>query len=113
MGTTVIVGCKLPHGLHLDLDGNRVTLNGSNSAQIIGGHGITEGVDKEFFERWLKVFKDSPMVKGGFIFAHEKAANTAAEANDKQENKNGFEGLNPEKPAPGIEPDKEAMKQPG
>ena len=37
---TVIVGCKLPHGLHAELGGKVVTLAGSNSSSIIGGFGI-------------------------------------------------------------------------
>jgi hypothetical protein len=101
---TVTVGCKLPHGLHLDLSGKRVTLVGANSSSLIGGHGITEGVDKEFFERWMKTFRDSAFVKNGLIFAHDNANNTKAEAKEKADNETGFEGLDPKKPAPGIAP---------
>jgi hypothetical protein len=102
---TVTVGCKLPHGLHLDLNGKRVTLLGTNSSAVIGGHGITENVDKEFFEKWMSLNKESAAVKAGLIFAHERAGNAQAEAKEKKENKNGFEGLDPKKPAPGIKPD--------
>lgn len=104
---TVTVGCKLPSGLHLDLPGKtRVTLNGSNASNVIGGHGITENVDADFFAAWLKAYADHPAVKSGLIFAHEKAASTAAEARDKTKNTSGFEGIDPAKPGPGIEPSK-------
>lgn len=102
---TVTVGCKLPHGLHLDVNDKRITLAGENSSAVIGGHGITEGVDKELFERWMSLNKDSAAVKNGLIFAHEKSSNTQAEAKEKVKNKTGFEGLDPKAPAPGIKPD--------
>lgn len=102
MGATVTVGCKLPHGIHMDVDGKRVTLAGANASQVIGGHGITENVDKEHFEKWLSMHKESPMVKNGLVFAHEKAANTSAQANASVENPSGFEALDPDNPAPGI-----------
>lgn len=110
---TVTVGCKLPHGIHMDLDGKRVTLNGSNSSNVIGGHGITENVDKEFFDKWVAQRKDSPMVKNGLVFAHERSGNAQAEAKEKAKTKTGFEGLDQDKPAPGITVDKDVMKQKG
>lgn len=104
---TVTVGCKLPSGLHLDIPGKgRVTLNGANSSNVIGGHGITENVDAEFLAAWMKMYADHPAVKAGLIFAHEKASSTTAEARDKTKNKSGFEGIDPAKPGPGIEPSK-------
>lgn len=98
----ITVGCKLPNGLHLDHGGKRVTLKGSNSALVIGGHGITEGVDKDLFDAWMAAHKDYQPVKAGLIFAHDKKANVEAEAKEKATNKSGFEGLNPDKPMPGI-----------
>jgi hypothetical protein len=98
----------LPQGIHLDHEGVRVTLNGSNSTEIIGGHGITQGVDKDFFEAWMARHKDFEPVVQGLIFAHEKPANVIAEAKEKTNNKSGFEGLDPNNPSPGIKPaDKE------
>lgn len=104
MAQTVTVGCKLPHGLYLDIGDKRVTLLGSNSSLVIGGHGITENVDREFFDKWLSLHKDSAAVKGGFIFAHDKTNSVKSEAEEKKDNRNGFEGLDPDKPAPGIAP---------
>ena len=108
--TTVTVGCKLPHGLHLDIGGKRVTLKGTNASNVIGGHGITENVDKAFFDKWMSQNKESAAVKNGLIFAHEAAQNTKAEAKEKKDNKNGFEGLDPAKPGPGIQPDGDPLK---
>jgi hypothetical protein len=101
---TVSVGCKLPHGLHLDVGDVRVTLAGTNAAQVIGGYGITENVDKDFFDKWMSLNRESAAVKGGFIFAHDKAEHVKGKAAERKDVRNGFEGLDPKKPGPGIAP---------
>lgn len=98
------VGCKLPHGLIITVGDVSIELKGQNSTNIIGGHGITEGVDKELFEKWLSLNKDSAAVKNGLIFSHEKASSVRAEAMEKKDNKNGFEGIDPANPGPGVAP---------
>jgi hypothetical protein len=105
MAQTLSVGCKLPHGINMDIEGKRVTLAGTNSSLVIGGHGITENVDKEFFDKWMDMHKESPMVKDGYIFANEKTNNVKAEATEKAKRKNGFEGIDPDNPGKGIKPD--------
>lgn len=104
MAGTVTVGCKLPQGLEIQVGDKTAVLNGLNQSAIIGGHGITEGVDKELFDAWMIQRKDSAVVKNGFVFAHEKLASAQAEARNRQSNKTGLEGLDPNKPAPGIKP---------
>lgn len=105
MADTVVVGCKLPNGLEILLGGKSVVLNGANSAAIIGGYGLTGDVDKAAFEEWLLDFADAPFVKNELVFAqaNERSAKSKAEENAKE--KTGLEGLDPKKPAPGIEPD--------
>lgn len=129
MPGTVSVGCKLPHGLHLQVFtpgkaasngvpeqpakpiGKRVTIKGANanfSDTILtipaGSFGITENVDKDFMERWLKDNRDMEAVKNGQIFIHDKTVTVAAEGKAKREQVTGFEGLNPAKPPLGIKP---------
>jgi hypothetical protein len=104
MGQQLTVGCKLPNGLHLDHGGKRVTLNGTNSTEIIGGHGLTM-VDKEFFDAWYDAHREYPAVKQGLIFAHEKRSNAEGEAKEKVDNPSGFERLDPNKPGPGLAKD--------
>jgi hypothetical protein len=98
----VTVGCKLPNGIILELGDKRVTLNGINSTEIIGGHGITDGVDKEFMDTWLARNKDLSTVKRGFIFCHEKANDTRAEAKDRKNESTGLEPMNPKKLKNGL-----------
>lgn len=99
----ITVACKLPHGLEIRVGDKTQVLKGTNSALIIGGHGITEGVDKDFFDAWMAANKESAAVINGLIFSHSKTESAKAEAAEKADNKNGFEGLNQAKPMPGIE----------
>ena len=91
MAGTVIVGCKLPNGLVAEVNSKTVHFNGANSAVIIGGHGITENVDAEFWQAWLTQNKDLVFVQKGLVFADAKAVNTKAESQEKAEEKTGLE----------------------
>lgn len=99
---TVTVGCKLPNGLILELNGQTVEINGANSSRLVGGHGITYDVDAEFFDAWLEAYADRAMVRNGFIFAHDKAADTKAEAAEKENNATGLEAVDPDAPNAGV-----------
>jgi hypothetical protein len=115
MAETVTVGCKLPNGLVLEHQGTTVTLKGFRhpDARIIGGYGLTEGVDKDFFDAWLAAHADQPYVKKELVFAQGKANSAADKAKDQKEVKSGLEPLPQDKPMPGIEKDAEAMKAKG
>lgn len=93
---TVIVGCKLPHGLILDhpLDPTKkVELAGLNGSRIIGAtHGVTE-VDGEFWEAWKTVHADFPALKSGAIFEAKSQADVAAKAKELEGEKTGFEAM--------------------
>lgn len=90
---TVTVGCKLPHGLVLELGGNEITVKGANSSAIVGGFGLTEGVPADFFDAWMAKNKDMALVKNELIFAQAKTSEAQAEAKDKAANKSGLEGM--------------------
>ncbi len=103
MAETIVVGCKLPNGLVVEQDGYNVTLNGANSSNVVGGYGLTEGVDKDAFEKWLEVHKNQLYVKNELVFAQSKANSAQSKANENASVKTGLEGLPQDKPAPGIE----------
>jgi len=102
--STVTVACKLPNGLVLDLAGvdQKFVLNGAYHDEAIAGHGMTE-VDEDFWTKWAALHKDFEPVKRGFVFATKGERNAAAQAKEKKANVTGLEGLDPKKPAPGIE----------
>ena len=112
---TVTVGCKLPHGLVLEIVevgksdgkemlnpapvGKRVTLAGANSLHT----GILmpatlqiayTAVDADFWAAWLKKNSDLAFVKNGMVFAAEKPADAQAMGREHAKEKSGFEGLN-------------------
>lgn len=103
MAETIVVGCKLPNGLVVEQEGYTVTLNGANSSNVVGGYGLTEGVDKDAFEKWLEVHKNQPYVKNELVFAQAKANSAKSKATENASVKSGLEGLPQDKPAPGIE----------
>ncbi|MDR9839452.1 hypothetical protein [Herbaspirillum huttiense] len=119
MGATVSVACKLPHGLHIQLRkvektregdlsngvGKVVTLKGANDSDAVAGHGITHGVDKDFFEAWLKQEAEQPFVKNKLVFAQERENSVIAQAKEQEKNITGFEGLDPTKPGAGLKPE--------
>ena len=109
--STVTVGCRIPNGLHLDInhDGQkaRVTLNGPRK-ELAGGVlrlvetcGFTN-VDSALWEAWLAAHKDDAMVKGGHVFAESNITNAKANAKSKEKEKTGHERLNPDNPVPGV-----------
>jgi len=100
-GQIVTVGCKLPNGLIIEHMGKTHTLKGSNSTEIVGGHGLTV-IDKELWDAWYDKHKDYQPVKQGLIFAHEKLDSAQSIAKERAKNKSGFEGLDPDKPGAGL-----------
>lgn len=99
---TVNVGCKLPNGIRAELNGKTVVLAGANSARLVGGFGITEGVDKEFMDGWMKAEAKNPLVSKGLVFVVDHAAKVAGAAAERAGEKSGLEALDPEKPAAGV-----------
>lgn len=108
------VGCKLPHGLILELgyrlekiSGNiikddtyrRIVLNGTNSnliqgapAQRVQAPGITF-VDESDFDAWMKKNNALGFVKAGMIYKIASEAEGQAIALDLGSQKTGFEPL--------------------
>lgn len=101
----VSVACKLPHGLILEVEGKPpVQIKGALHRDAIAGFGITK-VDKEFFEQWAKQYAEFKPLKDGLIFAQDREDSARREAEEKKDEKTGFEGLDPSAPAPGIKAD--------
>lgn len=96
-GSKVTIGCKLPNGLHAELDGVSVHFNGANSSAVHNGHGITKNVDKDFWDAWLAKNQGLAFVRNGFVFAHEKPARTASQAKEQEGEKTGFEPVDTSK----------------
>lgn len=111
---TVLIGCKLPHGLRFQgSQGQEITLNGMNTAVIDGGFGLTH-VDEDEAALFFATHAEAAYVKSQAVFSFQTDAvdDIADMGTDLAGEKTGFEGLNPEKPAPGMEAqDDKELKQ--
>lgn len=96
MADTVVVGCKWPTGVLLQVGSTTHHVNGAVSSEIFGGHGITDDVPKALWDAWLIENKNHDLVTKGFIFAHEQRKEVKAQAKEKIDNKTKAEAL--EKP---------------
>lgn len=98
---TYIVGCKLPHGLHLELfapDGKVIEahkINGNNSRRIIGGYGLTDGIPRGFMDEWLERNANHPAVLNQSIFIHTNAKSAESAAKERRKERTGLEALDP------------------
>jgi hypothetical protein len=110
----VIVGCKLPHGLYLDLydkNGNlkaRVKLPGVAgytlpnpdrkfvNPELTHGDTLT-GVDRGHWEAWHEQHRDHPALLSGAIYAKAKREDAVAVAKEHQVENVGFDKIDPTK----------------
>lgn len=129
----ITVACKLPHGLELRLfkmvDMSEPTQGGyrtiaraeplPNTITIKGylekyridlppaargaEYALTHGVDKEFFDEWLKQNADHDVVKNKLIFASEKADTVTSMVKENASRRNGLEPINPANLPKGIQ----------
>lgn len=113
MAEQVIVMCKTPSGLVLDLgdqDARKVRLNGANHPDAVDGAGLTY-VDKAFWDKWSGAYKGFPPLEQGLIWATDKEATAKDAAKELKDEKTGFEGIDPNKPGPEVEPTDEQKKE--
>lgn len=116
--STVVIGCKLPHGLVMELGiveqkvgtgtqlvkgtGYRAfVVKGANAARIVGGYGVTPGVPADFATEWFKVNANLKFVKDGLLFMVDRADAAKSEAKDRRDVTSGLEAIDPLKAGPG------------
>ena len=119
---TVVIGCKLPNGLILEMgkvnDENyqRVILNGSNARRVLGpdavviaGYGLTT-IAKDFWDAWRKKNSKLKFVRDGHVFEHTTEASARDHAKDMAGLRTGLEPVDPLKPVLGRAPDGSEIK---
>lgn len=96
MAKTILVGCKLPHGIVLEhpLDPRMtVTLAGKNKSKLVDApYAITE-VDGDFWAQWSAVNKEFPPMVSGAIFVAKNEADVVAVAAENAGRLTGFEPM--------------------
>lgn len=103
--STYIIGCKLPAGLVISHEGQRVRLAGANDSLLINGFGITRDVPADLWEGFAKTFADQPMIRNGVVFAVTDEASAKDASQERSDQKTGMEQLDPKKQT--TKPDKE------
>jgi hypothetical protein len=93
-------GVKTRKRAELDTKYGVVVLNGfahekgkAPSSELIGGFGLTSGVDAQFFARWLEQNKDSAIVRNGLIFAAKSTEDVKAQAREQKKLQSGLQPL--------------------
>lgn len=99
---TVIVGCKLPHGLSFKFEDKTVTFVGLNKTEIINGFGISRGVPTVAWEWFAKTYKDARFIKKGLVFMVTDEESARSASAEREKNKTGLEQA--PKKANGLEP---------
>ncbi|HGJ4729113.1 TPA: hypothetical protein ACJGQJ_001198 [Salmonella enterica subsp. enterica serovar Mgulani] len=109
MAEMVSVGCKLPNGLQVTLDGKTVILNGAATTALRGLDGaIPEGafgvtqVEKDFMDKFIATYQDAAYIQNNAVFIQKDERSVKAQGKDLEKAKTGLEGLDPENPAPGV-----------
>lgn len=100
----VVLGCKLPHGITLEgSQDQQITINGTNTARIAGGFGITHVDDAEWAFLQMKYSDFTPIITKAIFTLGDDDVNSLIDfGTDLAGVKTGFEGMDAEKPAPGL-----------
>ena len=114
MAETILVGCKLPHGIYLDLRdgaGNisaRVKLPGNahytlpnpdrkfKNPETVHGDTFTQ-VDKAHWDAWIKLHGDHPALRSGAIYSAAKKEEAIGKAKEHEFEDVGFNKIDPNK----------------
>lgn len=107
-----VIGCKLPNGIVLNIDGATVEVQGRNQSLIKDrtGRGMSDGkttvtnVDGEKVKAWFDRHEHNfkPITSGAiYLASSEKDAESKARQNESK--KTGQEPVDPKKPAKGVE----------
>ena len=101
---TVVIGCKLPHGLilrHPLAKDKTVLLNGTNTSKLVPRPSfVTTQIDGEFWEGWKLMHSSYQPLKSGAIFEAAGQREAEDKGRELEKEKTGFEPM-PQK-APGI-----------
>lgn len=83
------------NGFAVDL--GKLTAGNLPEHLIIGGYGLTPGVPRDFWEKWLEDNRDSALVKNHLIFAQPNEASARDAARERAGLRSGLEPMDPEK----------------
>ena len=65
---------------------------------IVGGAGITPGIPRDFWEKWLEANKHSHLVRNKIVFAQRDEMSARSRAVELKDVRSGLEPIDPENP---------------
>lgn len=96
------IACKLPQGLSIPMpEGPNVVLNGKNSPFALAGHGMTD-VKAATWAIVEEEYADASWLKNEMVFAMGDRDSAVEKAEDRKDEKAGFEPVDPAKLPSGI-----------
>ncbi len=90
----VKIQCNYPNGVTLQLRESQetVTIYGFlNAEKTENGYGITENVDKEFWDKWVEENKQYPILTNGCISANTNVKKATKEASSNSGTVSGID----------------------
>lgn len=85
-----------------EIHGNAIDMaalqRGEVNHRIVGGYGITHGIPKDFWDRWLEENKDSRIVKNGLVLAWPTEQGAVDESRNREKLRSGLEPIDPDRP---------------
>lgn len=96
------VACKLPQGLTIPMpDGTQIKLNGAHSPFALAGHGMTD-VKADAWAIVEEKYADAAWLKNEVVFAMGERDSAVDKAEDRKDEKAGFEPVDPLKLPKGL-----------
>lgn len=80
------------------IDLAKIAATGSVPHLIVGGYGITNGIPRDFWERWLAANKDSDIVREKIVFAMADEGRAQGFALEHAGVRTGMEPIDPDAP---------------
>jgi hypothetical protein len=120
---TVVVACKIPAGLILEVGSvakdtyrrveiagpNTTYRTGQNTGLIVGGYAFTT-VPADLWAEFVRTRSKAAFLQNRAVYAEDTMDKAHAAALTDSKTLIGFERLNPDKPAEGLEADKDHLK---
>lgn len=96
-GDTVVVGCKLPQGLHIVAPelGIDLKLHGMHSVYAVAGYGITRGVDASMWAKIEQRFAHAKWLTSQAVFVVGDPQSAADRATEQKKINVGFDSIDP------------------
>lgn len=92
----ITIGCRLPHGIVLEVGDKLVNIKGLNSSMIIGADHFANEVDASFWKAWSEANADSRLLSSGALFSASNEKEAKAKAKDLKSVKTGLEPVDPD-----------------